>query len=327
MKKRNRIPFLMLLTVFFLSACGSKDQAITQEALSDYGTAVPAEVKNESVNAKSQDGLAKGGAEAPAEDMEKSQVLPAGRKLIRNISMNVETDEFDTLISSLEARITQLGGYTEQSDMSGNSLNSYGKSGPRHASLTVRIPADQTDSFLTTVETCGNVTNKSESVQDITLQYSDLESRKKSLEIEQKKLWEFLEKAESIDTVISLEQRLSEVRYQLESMESQLRLYDNQVDYSTVCLTVNEVTTFTPTSPESAVTRIQKGFIKNSKILKNAAGSLIIGTITTSPFWFPIVLASGILIFFHRKRRKKTSPELPAVTKENDSGRPETKTK
>ena len=79
-----------------------------------------------------------------------------------------------------------------------------------------------------------------------------MESRKKSLEIEQERIWQFLEKAESIDTVITLEQRLSDIRYQLESMESQLRLYDNQVDYSTVYLSISEVTAYTPVTPETS---------------------------------------------------------------------------
>ena len=60
--------------------------------------------------------------------------------------------------------------------------------------------------------------------------------RKKSLEIEQERLWALLEKADSLDAVVALEARLSEIRYELESYTSQLRLYDNQVDYSTVSI-------------------------------------------------------------------------------------------
>lgn len=319
MKKRNWIIFPLLMTVFFLCACGSKSTATSQETFADNGFAAPEEGKIESAYGENQiDGT---GQEDTASALtgvtENTGALPAGRKLIRNISMDVETNEFVPLISSLLARITQLGGYTEQSDMSGNSLNSYGKPGPRYASITARIPVNQIDGFITAVETNGNVTNKSESTQDVTLQYSDLESKKKSLEIEQEKLWEFLEKAESIDTVITLEQRLSEIRYQLESMESQLRLYDNQVEYSTVCLYISEVTTLTPTAPESAGTRIRKGFTNNFKILKNAMASLLIGTLTTIPLWLPMALAAGVLFYFLRKRRKKTPPDLPPEKPKN----------
>lgn len=299
-----------LLFVLCLSACSSKSATMAQNAVSDYGVAMPAEI-NDSVSADSQYENETGEKSVTSLESETGggQMLPAGRKLIRNISMNVETNEFETLLSNLQSKITQLGGYVEQSDMSGSRQDRMGSPSPRFANMTVRVPVNQIDSFIDTVETNGNVTNKSESTQDVTLQYSDLESRKKSLEIEQEKLWEFLEKAESIDTVITLQQRLSEIRYQLESMESQLKLYDNQVDYSTVSLSIREVTTFTPIAPESAGTRISNGFTSNLKLFKNVVLSLTIGIITTIPFWFPIAAAASAIIFFRRRRKKK----LPAI--------------
>lgn len=312
-----------LLFVLCLSACSSKSATMAQNAASDYGVAMPAEI-NDSVSADSQyeNETGEKSVTSLASETGGGQMLPAGRKLIRNISMNVETNEFETLLSNLQSKITQLGGYVEQSDMSGSRQDRMGSPSPRFANMTVRVPVNQIDSFIDTVETKGNVTNKSESTQDVTLQYSDLESRKKSLEIEQEKLWEFLEKAESIDTVITLQQRLSEIRYQLESMESQLKLYDNQVDYSTVSLSITEVTTFTPIAPESAGTRISNGFTSNLKLFKNVVLSLTIGIITTIPFWFPIAAVVSAIIFF-RRRRKKKLPSIALTTEEKEpSGTP-----
>lgn len=312
-----------LLFVLCLSACSSKSATMAQNAASDYGVAMPAEI-NDSVSADSQyeNETGEKSVTSLASETGGGQMLPAGRKLIRNISMNVETNEFETLLSNLQSKITQLGGYVEQSDMSGSRQDRMGSPSPRFANMTVRVPVNQIDSFIDTVETNGNVTNKSESTQDVTLQYSDLESRKKSLEIEQEKLWEFLEKAESIDTVITLQQRLSEIRYQLESMESQLKLYDNQVDYSTVSLSIREVTTFTPIAPESAGTRISNGFTSNLKLFKNVVLSLTIGIITTIPFWFPIAAVVSAIIFF-RRRRKKKLPSIALTKEENEpSGTP-----
>ncbi len=314
-----------LLFILCLSACSSKSATMPQDAASYQGAAMPAEA-NDSVSADSQyeDTAGEKAVTSLASETGSIQMLPAGRKLIRNISMNVETDGFETLLSNLQSKITQLGGYVEQSDMSGSRQDSIGNPVPRFAYMTVRVPVNQIDSFIDTVEANGNVTNKSESTQDVTLQYSDLESRKKSLEIEQEKLWEFLEKAESVDTVITLQQRLSEIRYQLESMESQLRLFDNQVDYSTVSLSIREVTTFTPTAPESAGTRISKGFTSNLKLFKTAVLGLTISIITTIPFWFPIAAAASAIIFFRRRRKKK----LPAITSSQEekgpSGAPKT---
>ncbi|WP_367565942.1 DUF4349 domain-containing protein [Lacrimispora sp.] len=314
MKKRSLKAIFLLLAALLLGGCAGKSSARSQ--------AVPAEYAME-------DRSVSGSTEAAAEEAEvfsaasqamggeSKPLLPAGRKLIRNVSLNLETDNFDTLISGLETKVQELGGYIEQSDMGGNSLYSSGNPGPRYASITARIPVNQVDGFLTAVESNTNVTNRSESTQDVTLQYSDLESKKKSLEIEQEKMWEFLEKAESVDTVITIQQRLSEIRYQLESMESQLRLYDNQVDYSTVTLYIREVTIFSPTSQDSAGTRIKKGLEDNLRTFKNGAVSFVVVLVTTIPFWLPVLALAGVVMAFRCRRRKNKKPS-PDVSKEKE---------
>ena len=77
-----------------------------------------------------------------------------------------------------------------------------------------------------------------------------------------------MEKAESVDAMtIALETRLTEVRYQIQSMESQLRTYDNQVDYATITLSVEEVTIYTPDTqePKSDLQRMTDGFVTSVK--------------------------------------------------------------
>lgn len=107
------------------------------------------------------------------------------RKLIRTVSMNVETTEFDALITSIQENVSRLKGYIQQSDISGNSITEQGRSSGRYGSMTIRIPADSLNDFVTQVEADGNVTYKSENVSDVTLQYSDVESRLKTLRTEQ----------------------------------------------------------------------------------------------------------------------------------------------
>lgn len=126
------------------------------------------------------------------------------RKLIRNVNMDLETREFDALTKSITDAVTAFGGYIQQSDVSGNSLNWSGDRSSRYSTITARIPSDKLDAFLTEVSSQGNVTYKNESVQDVTLQYTDITSRKKTLQMEQERLWALLEKAESVDAVLAL---------------------------------------------------------------------------------------------------------------------------
>lgn len=304
----------LLAAVLGLSACGAgaKRSSTTAMATAAY-EGIPQEAGAGAMNDEAMMEVTAEKADL-SDTTSVSMPVPAGRKLIRNVNLSVETDEFDQLLKTLTARVGELGGYIEQSDISGNSLNHQNERIARYATLTVRVPISQLDGFVATVETSGNVTGKSENTQDVTLQYSDLESRKKSLTVEQDRIWALLEKADTLESVIVLEERLSEIRYQLESMESQLRLYDNQVDYSTVYLHINEIidaTGFTPTEPLGINQRISSGFSKNLTAVSHGLTGLFIGLVTSSPFWLPLALVIGGAWFItqSRKRKKRKADE------------------
>lgn len=244
------------------------------------------------------------------------------RKLIRNVFMSVETDHFDDILRQLQAKVTELSGYIEQSDVSGE-RSGYSN---RYANMTARIPSTELDRFISVVEESGNVTYKSESTQDVTLQYSDLESRKKTLTMEQDRIWALLEKADTLESVIALEERLSEIRYELESMESQLKLYDNQVAYSTIEIRIDEMipSDFTPTAPETVGQRITKGFTRNVSNMADFFTDLFIGFIVFAPVWIPfgLILLAAVVIIRVLSGRRKHHPAAPAKPAALDSATP-----
>jgi len=308
MKKRISVCMVILLVITLLTACGgaSKDSAIvaatTAAAAMDYNYKMEAVEETAAAYApgsvhmeesKTTSGTLGGGNTV-------SPVTQTNRKLIRTVHLDVETYDFETLIEKLTEHITSLAGYVEQSDISGNSMqNNYSR---RRAYMTVRIPSSNLDQFISSVEADGNVTNKSESTNDVTLQYSDLESRKKSLTIEQDRIWALLEKADTLESVIALEERLSEIRYELESMESRLRLYDNQVEYSTVHVNVEEVKIYTPTAPLTFGERITNGFNENVENMKEFATDLAVLFIASIPIWVPVLFVLFIIGFFVKKK-------------------------
>lgn len=241
-----------------------------------------------------------GGAQAP-------EVQETARKLIRNVNLEVETETFDDLLSTVRKRTELFGGYIEESYTYNGS--SYSGNRLRNANLTIRIPAEHLDEFLENVAEVSNVISRNESVTDVTLQYVDMESHKKALLAEQERLLDLLTRAESIEDIISLEERLSEVRYQLESMESQLRVLENQVSYSTVYLYVNEVVKLTPVKEQSAWEKISTGFVNSLYDVGNEFADFGIGFLIDLPYiivWAVIiVLAVLILRLILRRFRKK----------------------
>lgn len=220
------------------------------------------------------------------------------RKLIKTVSMDVETEEFDSLISSLLNRINGLGGYVENSSTNGNS---YYSNGGRYANYTIRIPADKLDELIGNVTELANVTWKNENVQDVTLQYVDVESHKIALQTEQERLLELMEKADTVEDLITIESRLSEIRYQIQNYESTLRTYDNQVSYSTLYLNISEVKKLTPQEEPNAWERIRDGFAENLESVLTGIQDFFIGLIVAIPY----IIIWGLLLFFGYKIARK----------------------
>jgi hypothetical protein len=158
-------------------------------------------------------------------------------KIIYTYNYSVETKTFDDFMSTVKSRINEYGGYLESSSVNGNSEMNIS----RYAELVIRIPADRMHEFLQMVEENSNVTYSSSGTENVTLTYVDLESHVNALKTEQQTLMELLEKAESTEDVIAIQSQLTNVRYELESYESQLRVYDNRINYSTLYLDINEV--------------------------------------------------------------------------------------
>ena len=228
------------------------------------------------------------------------------RKLIRTVGLEVETQEFEALKSNIESKVKELGGYIENSNIYNGQLSydfetgKYTNSGLRHANMTIRIPADKLDDFVNNIAENSNIVNKSEGTRDVTLDYVDIDSKKKALQAEEKRLLEMLETADTIDNMIYIEERLTNVRYQIESSESQLRTYDNQVDYSTVNLNLSEVKILTdvpedPLTEPTAWERISKGFTKSANDVLEGLENFFIGLIIASPYLILWAVVIGII--------------------------------
>ncbi len=235
------------------------------------------------------------------------------RKLIRTVDLDLETKEFDQMLGLVEDKVAELGGYVESLQTYNGSRYS-NREPERSSNLTVRIPKDKLDTFLNSVSEAGNVVRRSENVEDVTLAYVDMESRRNTLKTEQERLLKFLETAETLEDIITLEERLSEVRYQLESMESQLRTYDNKVDFATIHMSIQEVKELTPVAKEGVGTRLAKGFMESLKNVGNGFVEFFIWIVVHLPYlavWALIIAAivMTIKLIIRRNRKKKAAKQ------------------
>ena len=307
MKVRKFLSALLaLLLLLSLTACGSA-KAPTENMAYDKAEmeAAPAE---------------KPGAGLTTENKENGSTssLPSDRKLIRTISMEAETEDLTMLSDTLTARIAALGGYVESKNLrNGSAYSGYYR---RTLNMTVRIPADKADEFVAQVSENSNIVSSTESIDDVTLQYVDTESHVKALETEQERLLDLLGKADNLKDILTLEERLTKVRYELERYASYLRTLDNQVTYATIHLSVTEVKEYTPVIEEEPTVwqRISKGFGRSLKDIGEGFTDFFVWFTVNSPYlliWGVIITV--IVLVLRRKgiirprRRRPTPPKEP----------------
>ena len=230
------------------------------------------------------------------------------QKLITTVEINAETEDLDALMPQLSEHIAQLGGYVEfQNTYYGSAYSSYRH---RSANMTIRIPADKLPDFLLHVEGASNVISKQQSQDNVTLQYVDTESRMAALQAERDRLMELMEQAGDLSDLLQIEERLTDVLYELESTTAQLRSLDNQVSYATVELFIDEVTQYTPVQERTVWQRIAAGFTENIRDIGESIQDFFVWLVTYSPQLL-IIAAAAFLITrtirraIKRRRAKK----------------------
>ena len=303
MKKMTAILVTLCMLAALLAGCGGASKS-TQAF--DAAAAAPAEAANgayyDMESAKSEDGGLTGDTD--------STVLPEGRKWIITVNMSAETEDLDALMEALNGKISGLGGYVEDQDSYNGSM--YSSRRYRSASLTVRIPAQRVDEFTEEMSGIANVVSTNLSREDITLSYVATESRVKALQTEEARLLELMEQAETMADLLEIESRLTDVRYELENRASQLRLYDNQVDYATIYLSIDEVQEYTPVEEPTVWERISGGFVSSVTGVGNGLLDLLVWVLAKSPY---LVILGGVTVgvVVLVKKRKARKAEKKAA--------------
>ncbi|MCQ2558769.1 MAG: DUF4349 domain-containing protein [Oscillospiraceae bacterium] len=306
--KTNRLIALSLalLMLFGLSACGSAAKsANAASGYYSYSTsemAAPAEAPAyvyemaEEDWAYDEEGFA---AAAPAQVDAPSQKPETDTirvdKIIYSSDVTLEVSDLDKAIAQLTELIGQYGGFVESSSVSGNTYYNIarGNIGSRSASYTIRIPSESFSTVMNSFSTIGNVPYSSTYTQNITSQYYDTQARLTAYRTQEQTLLQMMEKAESVADLIAIEDKLTDVRYCIESLQSTLNNWDRKVNFSTIMLTVSEVKEYTPTKDPTF----------GEKLLKSAQDGLIgaVKLLSDLLLWLlealPTLIILGLIVF------------------------------
>ena len=156
------------------------------------------------------------------------------KKIIRNVSLTIKTSAYDDSMASLTALLSQYGGYLESSSEYTNNRDL------RTASLTLRIPADSLDAFLSGTGELGRITSRNMSSTDVTASYQDTAARLENQKLLLARLQALTNTAGDLSDLLALETQLADTQYNIEQLESTLADTDQQVNDATVRVTLNE---------------------------------------------------------------------------------------
>ena len=278
---------IFLLFFLMLSGCSSKNVAtVTDEfetnAYVEYGSInenAVSEVKQETEN-----------------------------KIIVSGTISMETKNFDETTFNIEQSINQFDGYIQSSNIYKN------YKGGRRLNATVRVPSESYNYFVDSLKGLGNVVNYSYTTEDITSTYYDSQTKLISLEAEYEKGLEFYSKAETVQDLMDVEEYLSDLQYEIDSLKLKIKNYDLLTSYSTLDLNVVETEILTNTE-ENFSAKVNNAFVEGLENFKIMVQDFIVGTAYN--FWLLIVLlvvVSLVYVIFRRNRRKKKKEKESCAT-------------
>lgn len=331
MKRKFAVILAVMTAILLLAGCGAKAtdgaMAVSPENNGFYGwDAVPEESEDAlydydmEVEAPAEGGVydepavPATGAEADISEVPEDYE----RKLIKNGSLDLETTEFDALISELEASVSTYGGYIQNSSSRGSS-----DSGDRYANYTVRIPASRYETFMNAVGDMGTVVSSNEYVDDVTLEYIDVEARLSALTAERDSFMKLMERAETVDEILQIQSYLTDVNYQIESYTSRLNSLKNQVSYSTINISVDEVRRVTPAAPKTVGERISQRLENSLYNIKEGAKDFFVGFVGSLPYLaiyaVVIVIIVVVITAVVKSRRRKKNARAASESEENEN--------
>jgi hypothetical protein len=288
--------FVMVLVL--LAGCGSG----TKSSAPSYPAAPPQEA------AYDRAGPGYGEQNYASSTKESSAGGAVQQRIIQNAERSLDVEDMDVALEELQRAVRAAGGLVADSYQ-------YGKKGElRNANLTLRIPEARFESFLEEVDSLGKVTSGRKYINDVTMEYMDLEARIRNLERQEERLLSVLDKAETVEDILRVEQELSRIRGQLESMTAQFRHLRDRVDYSTVQVYLRETPTASTVITASGLKGVwQRGaaaLVNSVNSMLSGLGNFIVLGLRMLPYLILIfVLLLPVLLILKRRGGGPRAPQ------------------
>ena len=259
----------------------------------------------------------------PESEFEETTQNYQERKIVYSVTTSLQTKKMDEALNLIKTNLSNLGGYIQSEEISNNgSFNS--KYQYRNANLQVRVPSGKLEEFLAGLENENLYTvSLYKDSQDYSEAYYDKETRIANLKIQEERLLELLESASDIKTMLDIEERLSNIRYNIESLTKDMNIIDSKVEYSSVTIKISEVVDYTEIKEEP------KSFFEEVKEAVKESWEDFVDGCQDFTIWlihaFPALVIWAIIIFAivsiikKRRNKKKAKRDMKQIPPQNDA--------
>lgn len=219
------------------------------------------------------------------------------RMIIRTGTMSIENDSFDETELKAKEIAKNLGGFIT------NSTAQVNQSGKKQGTLAIRVQAEKYDALLVELAKTGKVMNQNITGRDVTEEYVDAEARLKTQrELETRLLQLLAEKTANLTAVVEVEQKLANVRENIEKTEGRMRMLKDQASFSTITLSIYEPAILN-TSSGGFFYELERGFEKGLSGFTAVISGLITFIVALSPILAILGLIVYVVIRFIRKKK------------------------
>lgn len=296
MKKKALIAVCAMITALCLTGCAT-DTKFTANNSTDMATDYYGEVSGSANGGAMEDGYVDVELESDSDS-----AADYSQKLIRTYVYRYQTTAFDQSLKDLNERVAAYGGYTEYMETFDYDM--------RTAELTIRIPLEQVEGFLSDADKIGEIVYQSVAQKDVTTQYYDTEAHLETLRTQHDRLLELMAQAESLEAIVALESELAEVEYEINSYETTMRVYDNQINYVTIEVTLNEVEQIQVVEKDTFFDRITKNLTRSFRDVGEGLQNFVIFLVSSIPYLMIPAVIAGIVVLIvrvsiHRRRKKR----------------------
>lgn len=299
--------FTMLLVLFTLVGCGGSDNTANGAHSEASKTSSPDIGYGSGSGSGPQNPEFQDKPSLTSTSNSKSSIQ-TGHKIIQTGQITLETVKFDETISGIQNYVTSIGGYIQSSSVQGKGINTNNTPSKRIGTFVLRVPQSKHSEFFTSVTDYGSITYQESKGEDVTEQYFDTEARLKSLITQEERILAMLKKTDKLSDIIELERRLSDIRYQIDSLTGTLKKWDNLVSFSTITLQIQEVeeiTKVTTKKSEGLFKRISSGFINSAKQLGILLQGILVFIFTILPFLILTIIVGLVVLPIIKKHRLK----------------------